>query len=54
VESFEYAYFPRSSRGFKVAITDARDKAVISQDGYFLRPGTNTLFSPYVLLCVMN
>jgi hypothetical protein len=54
VESFEYAYFPRSSRGFKVAITDARDKAVISQDGYFLRPGTNTLFSPYVLLYVMN
>ena len=43
VESFDYAYFPRSSRGLKVAISDARDKAVISQDGYYLRPGIGIL-----------
>ena len=39
VESFDYAYFPRAARGLKVAIADARDKAVINQDGYYLMPG---------------
>ena len=42
VESFDYAYYPRSSRGFKIAIADARDKAVISQDGYYIRPGKHS------------
>ena len=39
VESFDYAYFPRGSRGFKVALSDASDKAVINQDGYYVKPG---------------
>ena len=34
VESFDYAYFPRGAKGFKVAMTDPRDKAVINQDGF--------------------
>jgi hypothetical protein len=39
VESFDYAYFPRGARGFKVALSDARDKAVINQEGYYVNPG---------------
>ena len=46
VESFDYAYYPRASRGFKLAIADARDKAVISQDGYYLKPGRWWPFQP--------
>jgi hypothetical protein len=39
VESFDYAYFPRGARGFKVAMSDGRDKAVINQEGYYVAPG---------------
>jgi hypothetical protein len=39
VESFDYAYFPRGSKGFKVALSDARDKAVINQEGYYVSTG---------------
>ena len=39
VESFDYAYFPRSARGFKIALNAATDKAVINQDGFYIRPG---------------
>ena len=39
VESYDYAYHPRGSSGFKVALKDARDKAVISQDGFYIAPG---------------
>jgi hypothetical protein len=39
VESFDYAYFPRSARGFKIALSAATDKAVINQDGFYVRPG---------------
>jgi hypothetical protein len=39
VESFDYAYFPRSAKGFKIALNDATDKAVINQDGFYIRPG---------------
>ena len=40
VESFDYAYFPRGSRGFKVALSDGRDKAVINQEGFYVAPGS--------------
>jgi hypothetical protein len=39
VESFDYAYFPRAARGLKVSIADAREKAIVNQDGYYLMPG---------------
>ena len=39
VESYDYAYYPRGSKGVKVALKDARDKAVISQDGFYVAPG---------------
>ncbi len=39
VESFDYAYFPRSAGGLKIALNDATDKAVINQDGFYIRPG---------------
>jgi hypothetical protein len=38
-EAYDYAYFPRASKGFKISLADARDKAVVNQDGYFLSPG---------------
>lgn len=46
VESFDYAYFPRGSRGFKVALSDGRDKAVINQEGFYVAPGTKQLINP--------
>ena len=46
VESFDYAYFPRGSRGFKVALSDGRDKAVINQEGFYVAPGTQQLINP--------
>ena len=42
VESYNYAYHPRASRGLKVALKDARDKAFISQDGFYVAPGNNS------------
>jgi hypothetical protein len=39
LESFDYAYFPRESQGFLVALTDAADQPVINQDGFYLSPG---------------
>ena len=39
VESYNYAYHARASRGLKVALKDARDKAFISQDGFYVAPG---------------
>ena len=39
VETFEYAYFPRPNKGLKLSLADARDKAIVNQDGYYLKPG---------------
>ena len=39
MESFDYAYYPRGARGFKVALSDASDKAVINQEGFYVAPG---------------
>ena len=49
MESFDYAYFPRGSRGFKVALSDARDKAVINQEGYYVAPGLKRLVQTLVV-----
>jgi len=39
VENFDYAYFPRGAKGFRVALTNALDQAVINQDGFYISPG---------------
>ena len=39
VESFDYAYFVRGAKGFRVAIADALDQAVVNQDGFYIAPG---------------
>ena len=39
VESFDYAYFPRGAKGFRVAIASALDQAVVNQDGFYIAPG---------------
>jgi hypothetical protein len=39
VESFDYAYFPRGAKGFRVAIANALDQAVVNQDGFYIAPG---------------
>lgn len=44
VESFDYAYFPRGSKGIKVALSDARDKAVVNQEGYYVSTGKFEIF----------
>lgn len=40
IETFDYAYFLRPNKGLKLSLSDARDKPVINQDGYYLKPGT--------------
>ncbi len=44
-EVFDYAYFFRYSSGFMVALADNRDKAIIKQKGFYVRPGTVNLVS---------
>ncbi len=39
LESFDYAYYPRESQGFMVALSNAEDQPVISQDGFYISPG---------------
>ena len=39
VESYDYAYFPRGAKGFRVVLADSRDKAVINQDGFYVASG---------------
>ena len=38
-ETFDYAYYLRPNKGLKLSLSDARDKAVVNQDGYYLKPG---------------
>ena len=33
VEDFEYSFFPRSGKGFSVALADARDRPIVRQQG---------------------
>jgi hypothetical protein len=39
VESYDYAYFPRGAKGFRVALSAATDQAVINQDGFYISTG---------------
>ena len=39
VESFDHAYFTRSSKGFRIALTNALDKPVINLGGQYIAPG---------------
>ena len=33
VESYEYAYFHQAAKGFSIALSDSRDRPVVSQQG---------------------
>jgi len=46
VESFDYAYFPRGAKGFRVAIANALDQAVVNQDGFYIAPGLKEEIMP--------
>jgi hypothetical protein len=39
VESFEYSYTDKASVGLRIALSDQRDKPMITQDGYLISPG---------------
>jgi hypothetical protein len=39
VESFDQAYFSRSAKGFRIALTNAMDKPVINLGGQYISPG---------------
>ena len=43
VENYDYAFFERGAKGFRVAIADGRDKPVINQNGFYVSPGSETL-----------
>lgn len=36
VEAFEYSFFPRSGKGFMVALADTRDRPVVRQQGVII------------------
>ncbi len=40
VETFEYSYTDKVTVGLKIAFSDQRDMAMITQDGYNISPGT--------------
>ena len=44
-ETFDYAYFFRDSSGFMVGMANNKDKAIINQRGFYMRPGTINLIS---------
>ena len=44
VEHYDYGYFPRGARGFRVALSAATDQAVINQDGFYISPGESNTF----------
>ena len=39
VENYDYAYFERGAKGFRAVVGDARDKAVINQNGFYIAAG---------------
>ena len=43
VENYDYAYFERGAKGFRIAVADSRDIPVINQIGFYVSPGTETL-----------
>ena len=49
VENFDYAYYPRGAKGFRVALTNALDQAVINQDGFYIAPGKGSF--TWMLCC---
>jgi len=49
VESYDYAYFPRGARGFRIALSAATDQAVINQDGFYISPGEFDFVSKQVI-----
>ena len=49
VESFDYAYYPRGAKGFRVALTNALDQAVINQDGFYIAPGRRLNYFNFIL-----
>ena len=39
VENYDYAFFERGAKGFRAVVGDARDKAVINQNGFYIAAG---------------
>jgi len=48
-EIFEYSYYPRGSEGFDIALADSRDRAVVRQQGFYVKPGTESMVSMQVV-----
>jgi hypothetical protein len=43
VESFDYAYVKRGATGFRLSLTDPRDKPLMNQDSIYISPGIHLL-----------
>ncbi len=41
VESFDYAYVNRGATGFRLSLTDPRDKPLMNQDSIYISPGSH-------------
>ena len=39
VESFDYAYVNRGATGFRMSLTDPRDKPLMNQESVYISPG---------------
>ncbi len=44
LESYEYSYYPRGSKGFLIAVSDPYDRAVMRQKGSFVERKKSTYF----------
>merc|ERR1719483_478817 len=49
VETFEYSFFPRGSEGLNIALANSRDRAVVTQQGFYIKPGTESMVSMQVV-----
>ena len=45
VEHYDYAYFSRGSTGFRIALEDSRERAIIQQNAHFVSPGSENLIA---------
>jgi len=53
VDAFDFAYEKSRATGFKVALTNSLDVALINQDGFYISPGgnfINILLVPFALI----
>jgi len=52
-EAFDYAYWERASSGFRISLTDPRDKPIINQNSIFVAPGETVVTMKLKKICLL-